>query len=84
MVVVPIVAAHDLASFEQPVGRDAGLRPGTWFATADLLKALGIFPWIKSYCTPLRDGPPPDVRILTENFQAAWIFTISSKNTIHR
>jgi hypothetical protein len=29
MVVVQIAAAHDLASFEQPVGRDAGLRPGT-------------------------------------------------------
>jgi hypothetical protein len=49
MVVVQIAAAHDLASFEQPVGRDAGLRPGTGFATAD---------WITSYCTPLRDGPP--------------------------
>ena len=55
MVVVPIIAAHDLASFEQPVGRDVGLRPGTGLATADLIKALGIFPWITSYGTPLRD-----------------------------
>jgi len=47
MVVVRVVAAHDLASFEQRVGlvRDAGLRLGTGFATADLA-ALGVFPCI--------------------------------------
>ena len=52
MVVVRVVAAHDLASFEQRVGlvRDAGLRLGTGFATADLA-ALGVFPCIKSNCT---------------------------------
>ena len=79
MVVVPTVAAHDLGSFE----RDA--RPGTGFATADLIKALGVFPCIKINQTaqPVRDGPPPHVGILTEKFQAAWIFTIGSKNTIH-
>ena len=87
MVVVRVVAAHDLASFEQPVGLVGmpGLRPGTGFATADLIKALGVFPCIKINQTaqPVRDGPPPHVGILTEKFQAAWIFTIGSKNTIH-
>ena len=70
MVVVRVVAAHDLASFEQRVGlvRDAGLRLGTGFATADLA-ALGVVPCIRIN-QPMRDAPPPHVGILTEKFQA--------------
>jgi hypothetical protein len=57
------------------------LRLGTGFATADLA-ALGVVPCIRIN-QPMRDAPPPHVGILTEKFQAAWIFTIGSKNTIH-
>jgi hypothetical protein len=44
-----------------------------------MYKGLGVFQTAQL----VRDRPPPHVGILTEKFQAAWIFTIGSKNTIH-
>ena len=62
LVAVQIVAAHGLASLSSPLAV-LGCQVCTLerVATADLIKALGVFPCIKINQTaqPVRDGPPP-------------------------
>ena len=70
MVVVRVVAAHDLASFEQRVGL-IGMRLAPWDRVRHRRSDQGELVFsIVSTAQPVRDGPPPHVGILTEKFQA--------------